>query len=489
MESRTLLSYSRVRVTCVALLSAVGALLYGMDLGYIGPIIECASFKEDIVHISSEASIDGSTAGLLVAIFSIGALCTSFPGSSSYFLDVWGRRDSIVLGGLLFAVGCVVQATATGIRRFACGRFLSGCSVGLLSTVTPLYQGELAPPSMRGSLTVLYQLMIGLGALLATIIDEFLVDTAEGWRAVLWLQLLPAIILSAGMCYLPRSPRWLIQRDRHEEALRALLQVREEKEAQEEVDQIIESHRLDVHAGAPRWSEVFSGRAGALLAIGVSLQLLQQACGLNAIGYFGPTITSRLHLINPNLFQSIINVVGLSATVFATFSADRHGRKILLVGGAAGMAASSAAIGTLGVVFMVEVGGQHRLLPQVVAGWSVMLAMLTFVASFACSWGPIVLVYCSEIFPLRLRSRCIGVTTTANWIGNFCIAQLTPVMFDAIGFGTFLLFSAFSFVGLLLATWLPETKGVPLEHIDRVFDDKLGASTSSDDYRGVFSDG
>merc|ERR1712224_676267 len=97
-----------------------------------------------------------------------------------------------------------------------------------------------------------------------------------------------------------------------------------------------------------------------------------------------------------------------------------------------------------------------------------------FVINFAYSWGPMVWVYCAEIFPLRSRARCVGVTTTANWVGNFFIAQFTPSLLDWLGFGTFFLFGFFSFTALLVAVWIPETKGIPLEKIAALFDTRLG---------------
>mmetsp|Transcript_334 Transcript_334/g.768 ORF Transcript_334/g.768 Transcript_334/m.768 type:complete len:144 (-) Transcript_334:125-556(-) len=97
-----------------------------------------------------------------------------------------------------------------------------------------------------------------------------------------------------------------------------------------------------------------------------------------------------------------------------------------------------------------------------------------FVANFAYGWGPIVWVYNSEIFPLRHRSQCVATAACANWIGNYAIAQFTPILLGRFGFLTFYLFGAFAFVAMLLSSWLPETKGVMLEHMQRIFDEKLG---------------
>lgn len=106
---------------------------------------------------------------------------------------------------------------------------------------------------------------------------------------------------------------------------------------------------------------------------------------------------------------------------------------------------------------------------------SVVVAMcFCFVSIFAASWGPMAFVYCSEMFPLKHRSRCLGLTTTANWVGNYFVAQLTPVMLSTFGFSTFYVFAFFSLLCLALGLWLPETKGLMLERVGDLFDAKFG---------------
>merc|ERR1719436_374228 len=106
--------------------------------------------------------------------------------------------------------------------------------------------------------------------------------------------------------------------------------------------------------------------------------------------------------------------------------------------------------------------------------WVITLSTFFFVFNFAYGFGPIIWVYCAEIFPLRYRARCIGVSTMANWVGNFIIAQFTPMLLDGIQFGTFYVFGVFRFFSIFISAWLPETKGVPLELVQELFDGKAG---------------
>eukprot|EP00438_Fugacium_kawagutii_P024269 Skav206663 [mRNA] locus=scaffold56:77510:78187:+ [translate_table: standard] len=212
---------------CAALLSSLGAFLFGLSIGYIAPILECWSFKRDVVHLTDESQMISSvTVGFIVSSFSLGCIAASFPVVSTYFLDSWGRRDSIMLGTVVFLLGCGLQVVAQSIVLMCFGRLVSGCAIGLLSTVVALYQSEVAPAQMRGNLTSLYQFMITLGILAAAAADVVLVELHHGWRYAIGLQVLPALVLLSCMPCLPRSPRWLVQQGRKDEALFALIRLR-----------------------------------------------------------------------------------------------------------------------------------------------------------------------------------------------------------------------------------------------------------------------
>eukprot|EP00930_Biecheleria_cincta_P024424 TRINITY_DN17483_c0_g1_i1.p1 TRINITY_DN17483_c0_g1~~TRINITY_DN17483_c0_g1_i1.p1 ORF type:complete len:491 (+),score=83.43 TRINITY_DN17483_c0_g1_i1:114-1586(+) len=470
----------RVRAACIAVLSALGSLLFGLDIGYIAPILECASFKRDVAHLedwaSSSSKIPDATQGFIVGIFSVGCILSSFPTISSFCLDVLGRKVSIIAGAGVFLVGSLLQCLAGSINVMLIGRLISGLAIGLLSAVVSLYQSELAPASMRGALTSIYQLMITAGILVAAFIDQRLVHIDDGWRWAIAFQMLPAVVLFTAMPLLPRSPRWLVQQGRTEEAMQALLAVREEEEAKQELEEIVENHKKAAELGEPCWSELFTGRIGKLLVLGVILQLLQQLVGMNAFMYFGPRIFKSLGL-SPNHLQTVMNAVNFVATFPALFLADNCGRRSLLLFSAAGMTAACFSMGVLGHFYLRpnHDGSGYEVLST--AGSDGIVAMIfLFIVNFAYGWGPIVWVYNSEIFPLKYRSRCVATTTCANWVGNWIIAQFTPILLGQYGFATFFLFGAFSLSALILATWLPETKGIKLEEMDQIFDIKFGGS-------------
>lgn len=470
---------TNVWVTCTALFSALGAFLFGLDIGYIAPILQCPSFKRDVLHLvdwdDPDSEVLSGLEGFIVGIFSVGCILTSFPVVSGYFLDSWGRKSSITCGAAVFLVGCVCQASASSIGQMLLGRFVAGCSIGLLSAIVSLYQSEVAPPKLRGSLTSFYNLMITFGILVAAFMDLALVDRSGGWRVAIWLQAIPALAIICGMPLLSESPRWLVQQGRAEDALSALQSIRAEGEAESELTEILQEHKAGQAQGTAQWVELVSGRVARLLAVGIGLQLLQQLVGINAFMYFGPRVFGQLGL-DENLFQTINNGVNFLSTFPAIYLVDTFGRRSLLILGAFGMFVACSLMGIIGHL-AAEAADDETTMS---AGAYATVAMIfLFVFSFAASWGPVAWVYCAEMFPLKHRSRCIGLSTTANWVGNYIIAQITPLLFDSLGFGTFFVFAFFSLLALCLACWLPETKGVVLERIDELFDGKFAGKPYS----------
>jgi len=461
-------------VSRIVLFSATAGLLIGLDIGYIASILECACFKRDVAHLEQwqdpNSHIPSYMTGLIVGIFSIGCIATSIPWVSANLMDTRGRKVTIMHGSVLFMIGCVLQATTTSINQMLFGRLLAGGSVGMLATSVPVYQSEIAPAHARGYFTSTYQLMITVGIFIATYLDFLLVDRENGWRFAIWIQLIPAAILLVGMYFAPYSPRWLVLQGRTDEALSTLLTLRSTEEAQSEFEDIRASCAEAKAQGVPTWVEVFSGRIGGLLAVGVSLQLLQQLVGMNCFMYFGPRIFQSINL-NANMFQAINSAVNVAATMIGVFLIDLVGRRVLLIYGAIGMALSCLVMGLMGMHYMSD--GLIKS-DSAVPGAVIVSMVFLFVISFAIGWGPTVWVYCSEIFPLKYRSRCISLTTMSNWIGNYIIAFCTPILLEHIGFTTFLIYGVFCMLGLSVALWIPETRGVPLEHIGELFDEKLG---------------
>jgi len=468
-----------IRVVGSCCFAAIGSLLFGLDMGYIGPILEDAEFKRDVVHLvdwdEPDAEVPGTTSGVIVSAFALGCMASAFPLVSSFFVEVLGRRAPLATGGVVFLLGCAIQAAAGGVPVMVTGRFVSGCSIGILSTVVPLYQSELAPPQFRGTLTSLSQVMICFGVSVASFADQVLLPLRGGWRFAVLLPVLPGLVLLLGMPFLPESPRWLVSRGRAREALAVLGSVRIEGAAEAELREIVADRDAAQASGRGGWRELRSGRVSRLLAVGIGLQLMQQLTGINAFVAYGPRIFRSLGLSAAHL-QTALSLALFFGTLPATCLIERFGRRGLLASGAVGMLVASVLMAVLGTIFTTDDVGGRLVISSNMAGVVIVVCIFLFVFSFAYSWGPTTWVYCAEIFPMKVRGECVGLTTMAEWSGVFLVNQFTPMLLSAIGFQSFFVFGAFGAVAVALALWLPETKGVPLEHMDQVFAAKFGAA-------------
>jgi len=350
-----------------------------------------------------------------------------------------------------------------------------------LSSVVPMYQSEVAPQEWRGMLGATYQWSITFGILVSFFVDHAVnPNDGLGWRLAIWAQVVPGLVLLFGMFAAPFSPRWLMLRGRTEEARQTLRTLRVSEEmADAELREIAESLETDKAVGMATLGELFGGSfSKRLVLVGMSVMLLQQLCGMNAFMYYGTIIFSGLQL-NPAHFNPIMGAVNVIATVPGLLLVDRVGRvKLLQWSGTAMLLAClgcAAALAQFPAECMSAGGcGTDAVALHPFAAQGFVVAMFVFISAFAFGWGPVAWVYCAEIFPLRLRSMAIGTTTCTCWVGNYFIAHFTPVLLEAFHFWTFLIFAFFCGLGVLLAMWLPETKGVSLEDIPKLFEPKLG---------------
>jgi SP family sugar:H+ symporter-like MFS transporter len=364
-------------------------------------------------------------------------------------------------------------------------------------------------------MTSTYQLMLTVGIFVAALSGLSLLSAPGGWRTAIRLQMIPATITLVLMPFLPRSPRWLVQQGRLQEAIDVLVRLRGKDNALAEFQGIKDDSDESKRTGLPKWSEVFTGRIGRLVAIGSALQFLKQFVGMTAIMYFSPRIFGSLMQFETrlNFFQTVTNGINVVATLPALYFADKAGRRLMLAVGGMGMCVSSLIMAVLGLSFLHRSSaegehevGYHSYLIWDGKGWKylafpfeirgsdslaftvstvMVLCVFVFVVTFASTWGPMVWVYCCEIFPLKYRGRCIGVTTTTNWVGNFLITLLTPIALDRFGSGTFFIFSFFAFLSFLIGMWIPETQGLMLEDIAKVFDQRFGEAEFAGDIKAL----
>jgi MFS transporter, SP family, galactose:H+ symporter len=432
----------------IAAVAALGGLLFGYDTGVISGAL---------LFIRQVMSLSPTLQGIVVAIALAGAAVGA--AMAGHLSDRAGRRRVILGAGLLFIVGAVVSAVAQGVVILLLGRFLVGLAIGVASMLTPLYLAEISPARDRGAIVSLNQLCITGGILVSYLVGFALAGTSEGWRWMLALGALPGVILSAGMLFLPESPRWLAGHGRMQDAETVLHHLRGAADVSDELNTL----RTDIAREGRQLasaSELLAPRLRRPLVIGIGLAMFQQITGINTVIYFAPTIFQSAGL--PSAATSILATAGVGAvnvimTIVSIRLIDRLGRRQLLFWSLGGMAVTLL---VLADAFHVGVSGQ--------LGWVAVVSVAAYVGFFAIGLGPIFWLLIAEIFPLAVRGRAMSLATVANWSFNLIVAATFLNLVGALGSaGAFLVYAILSVVALFfIALMVPETKGRSLEQIE-----------------------
>jgi sugar porter (SP) family MFS transporter len=435
----------RAYVLLVASVAALGGLLFGYDTGVISGAI---------LFITKDFDLPTRLQAFTISVVLVGCMGGAIVAGS--VADRIGRRATLLGAGLVFLAGALVSAFAPNEPVLLVGRLVVGIGIGFSSVVAPLYISEVAPAPTRGALVSLYQFAITIGILAAYIIDYALAG-GGGWRTMLGLAVVPSLVLIFGMLAMPESPRYLFKIALGERARAELQRIYEDPgSARDEEQSILDSLRIR-SAGF----EAFRQPALRLaLVIGVSLAILQQVTGINTVIYYGPQIFQMAGIASASasiLAQTLVGAVNCGMTLIAIFFVDRVGRKPLLYVGLTGMFAALAA---LAIAF-----AQPNLSGSL--GTVALGSMMAYVGCFAFSFGPILWLLLSEIFPLQVRGLGMSISTLANWVGNFLVSQFFLAMVERLGRpATFAIYAVLCIVTILFVrSMVPETKQELLEKI------------------------
>lgn len=432
-------------VYIVASISALCGLLFGYDTGVISGAI---------LFIQKEFALSATAQEITVSAVLIGAIAGA--ASGGFLADLFGRRVTTLLTAIVFAVGAIATALAPMLSWLIVGRIVVGFGIGFASFVAPLYISEIAPPNLRGGLVSLNQLAITVGIVLAYLVD-YAFAGIEGWRWMLGLAVIPAIILGIGIWFVPDSPRWLMSRGSVKQAAIVLRKIR----GTSNVDYELQEIQQGLNQQKASWSEVFSATVRPALYVGVGLAIFQQFSGINTVIYYAPQIfqlsgfQSASAAILATFSVGIINVL---LTLVAIRYIDKLGRRPLLIGGLAGMALS---LSMLGLAFRLPHSSSAL-------GWIAVASLMLYVGTFAISLGPIFWLLISEIYPQKVRGRAASVATMVNWGANLLVSLTFLTLLNLLGpSNTFWLYGLICLVALGFTYFLvPETKGRTLEEIE-----------------------
>ncbi|KAF8317910.1 general substrate transporter [Clavulina sp. PMI_390] len=449
--------------------AALGSVTFGYDLGIIASVLPSDNFRQTTGYPSDTKN------GLIASLMLLGAFASNiWVGGMA---DAIGRRKTIIVGTIIFLIGGTLQTAAQNLSMMLGGRFITGMGIGMLAMLAPLYQAEIAHPSIRGRLTTLQQFMLGVGALIASFIGYGCFHGLPGrqaqWRVPLAIQMVPAVPLGLFILMLPESPRWLMMKGRLDESLATLARLHA---SGDENDLFVRTEFEDIKASVEKerletkdvWVQLFTQKANfRRLMLGVILQFSVQMTGVSVIQYFSPQIFASIG-IGPGktlLLQSFNSIIALIGEAFCILLVDRWGRRWPLI---VGNIASSITfvVGTCIIAIYPASKNNHSASNAFVA--------MTWIFNFFFSSmiGPLSWAYPVEIFNSATRARATAITSSAAWISNFMIAQASPPAFAHVGWKYYLTFAICGFSNAFTMWALfPETKGRKLEEMDNFFRD------------------
>lgn len=424
-----------------------GGLLFGLNM---------ASVAGAVNSIQDVFSLTDGGLGAVVSVLTIGCLIGAL--FTGHFADRFGRKKVLIFASLLFMISALGSALSGSSLALAIYRIIGGVAVGAVSVAGPMYISEVSPPEKRGTLVSFNQFAIVIGILIAYVAGYLFVGIEDGWRYMLGV---PALFSLFFIFFLissfPETPRWLVANNKQHEALAVLTKVGGADFANDALEKIEESLKVDRTRDKAKFSEIFKGKTGRVVLLGTFLAAFQQITGINAVVNYAPVIFELTGVGGETaLLQSVlVGVVNFLATIVALYLVDSKGRKTLLLWGAVGMTISLGYI-----TYAFAFSGSNI---------GILIALLSYIAFFAASFAPVMWVVTSEIFPNRVRGMALSFSTAVSWMFTFLTVQFSPIILNQFGgaalFGFFGLFSLLAFI--FVKIWIPETKGKSLEQIEQ----------------------
>lgn len=435
-----------------SIVAALGGFLFGFDTAVISGVEKSI---QDLWQLS--ANLHGFTVASALFGTVLGSLIAGYPA------EKFGRRRSLQVIGLLYLLTSLGTALTTSWTWFVIFRFLGGIGVGASSVVGPMYISEISPAASRGRLVALFQFNVVTGILIAFVSNYLLFGISdEAWRWMLGVQAIPSLLYFLMVFTVPESPRWLVKKGDTQKALEIMKTIGEPEpeKALAAVRNSLDSSNSNTPAATSN-TTLFSKAYRAPIFYAVALAMFNQLAGINAIMYYAPRIFEMTGIAKDSaLLQSIsIGATNLVFTMLAITVIDKIGRRTLLMIGSVGMIIS---LGLVARAFLLED----------YLGYSVMVYLILFIASFALSQGAVIWVFISEIFPNSVREKGQTLGSSTHWIMAWVISWAFPVIVQdstTLGGYAFAFFAAMSALQLLFA-WkiMPETRGKSLEQIQTI---------------------
>ncbi len=432
-------------VYLIALVAAAGGFLFGYDLAII---------SGSLIFLERYFELDAAGKGLAVSSAILGSILGPFFGM--WLSDALGRRKTLAVASFFFMISAIGSALPHSVFVFNFWRATGGIGVGLAAMTSPMYIAEISPPRLRGKLVTVNQLAVVIGINLAVIVS-YLFSFGGHWRWMFASEVLPILFLMIGLCFVPRSPRWLAAKGKAKEALNVLTKINGRTQAEKELRDI--QSELQEETGTFR--ELLVPGIRKALLIGIVIMIFSQINGVNMMLRYGPTILVEAGIGDASqaiFFTIILNLLGLICTLAAFWLVHRFGRRpIMMVG-----------VGFMALAHIIMAGAFFLNGSPFIN----LFAMFIAASAFTLSLAPLSWVIVSEIFPNQIRGKAVSIVCCILYASSFLCAQFFPMItggfqtrFGHPG-GAYLIFAGIC-VACVLFVWkmLPETKDLTLENL------------------------
>ncbi|KIX92293.1 uncharacterized protein Z520_12039 [Fonsecaea multimorphosa CBS 102226] len=451
-------------LVAVVSVSVVDSVLLGYDSSIMGSLNVMPTYQKYF-------TLTTATKSLNTAISYVGGSCSALLAG---FVVGWiGRWKSIMLSCVLTLIGAVIQTAAQNIGMFIAGRFIVGFGLGFAQTSCPTYVAETAPPKHRAVALGLYYACWGVGTLVASGVcySTQHYSSTWAWRTPSLVQIIPSILCMIVLLFLPESPRFLIDHDRHDEALEVLAALNANGDKDSPVVLVQYREITDTIAWEKSqqlsWRQAFSTKANRKrIIITATFSIIVMLPGTNIITFYFGTMLSQAGITDPTT-QLEINIILTSWTLVVSlvgaWYADSLGRKTLCVISLAGQIVTFFILAGLTAVYgnSTDKSGIYGTIAMI----------FLYNAAYAYGITPLTVLYPPEVLSYSLRSVGMGLYTLTTKLSGLLVTMAFPFALDAIGWKTYIINASADIVMMVGVIWYwVETRGLTLEEVDKVFD-------------------
>lgn len=432
---------------------SLGSMVVGFSSAYTSPAIASMNSNASSLHVTPQ---EESWIGSLMP------LCALFGGiAGGPLIETIGRRTTILSTAIPFILSFLLIASATNVATILAGRSISGFCVGIASLALPVYLGETVQPEVRGTLGLLPTTFGNSGILICFIAGKYL-----DWSLLAMLGAAIPVPFLLCMFLIPETPRWFIEKGKHQKARKALQWLRgRNTDVSYEFSEIEKSNKdAEKCENESAFKELFSAKYSRPLIISIGLMFFQQLSGINAVIFYTVSIFKDAgSTIDENLSTIIVGIVNMGSTFVATMLIDRLGRKILLYVSSTLMTITLLILGT----FFYAKNVMN--VDTTEYGWVPLGSFVVFVIGFSIGFGPIPWLMLGEILPAKIRGTAAALATGFNWSCTFLVTKSFQDLKAVVGqHGAFWMFGVICLFGLFFVILLvPETQGKSLEDIER----------------------